>query len=450
LQKQATSASNAAEQADKNLALAKRSLADIEQIDATKKHLTVGETIQLRNAQEAVTNATQKAAEAHQKAANTQEALQKATTGSGTAVAQLSDKLKGQAAAAADTFTGHLKAIKTEVEDQAAKFGQKYGPALQGAGAALTALGTVIKITTALTSASSAATDVETASKAANTATTDASTAAIAAQGVAADATQLSFEGMAAAETTADVAALPMIATIGLIVLAVAALVAIGIVIYKNWSTIWGGIKDIVKAVWDWIRNNWPLLLGILLGPFGLAVGFIIKYRQQIWDAIKDVWNWITKNWPLLLAILTGPFGLAVLAIIKNWNSIVNFFTGIPGDIRKIFDKIWGGIVDAFKAVINAVIDIWNKLHFTLPKVSILGVHIGGETIGVPQIPHLAQGGLITSDGLIYAHAGEAITPIDKVPRGPAVNIEHAHFNSEVDVDLFMRRAAWVVQTAGV
>ena len=36
------------------------------------------------------------------------------------------------------------------------------------------------------------------------------------------------------------------------------------------------------------------------------------------------------------------------------------------------------------------------------------------------------------------------------VPRGPAVNIEHATFASEVDVDLLMRRAAWMVQTERV
>jgi hypothetical protein len=33
---------------------------------------------------------------------------------------------------------------------------------------------------------------------------------------------------------------------------------------------------------------------------------------------------------------------------------------------------------------------------------------------------------------------------------GPAVVVNDAHFSSEVDVELFMRRAAWVVQTARI
>jgi hypothetical protein len=233
-----------------------------------------------------------------------------------------------------------------------------------------------------------------------------------------------------------------------LIVAAIGVLIAIAYVLYKNWTTIWDGIKTVVRVVWDWIKDNWPLLLGILLGPIALAAALIWKYWRQIWDAILVVWNWIKKNWPLLLAILTGPFGLAVLAIVNHWNDLVGFFTGLPGKIASIAAGMWHGISDAFKDTINFLIDIWNKLHFTLPKINLGPFHVGGETIGVPHIPHLAQGGLITQTGLVLAHAGEAITPIDKVPRGPAVHIQNANFSTELDVDAFMRRAAWVMQTA--
>jgi hypothetical protein len=50
--------------------------------------------------------------------------------------------------------------------------------------------------------------------------------------------------------------------------------------------------------------------------------------------------------------------------------------------------------------------------------------------------------------GLALLHAGETVTPAGTPARsGPAVVITNAHFASEVDVDLFMRRAAWAVQT---
>jgi hypothetical protein len=56
------------------------------------------------------------------------------------AVALLADTVKGQANAAADTFTGKLKALKTEVTDGAAAFGAKYGPAITSVGVGMMAL----------------------------------------------------------------------------------------------------------------------------------------------------------------------------------------------------------------------------------------------------------------------------------------------------------------------
>jgi hypothetical protein len=311
-----------------------------------------------------------------------------------TATEALAKVTAGQASAAADTFSGKIKALTTSVEDSAASFGQKYGPAITAAGAATTLLGGLTETAGAVMSTFRTTTEV--------------ATAATAAQTVATEAQSVALEGEAAAAVTADAASLPLIATVGLIVLAVAALGAVAYVVYRNWNTIWTNMKRIVVDVWDWIKNNWPLLLAILLGPFAVAV----------------------------------------LEITRHWDGFVGFFTALPGRIASVAAHMWDSIVGAFRTVLNAIIDLWNQLHFTLPKVDILGVHIGGETIGVPHIPHLAQGGLITQSGLVYAHAGEAITPAPaSALRGPAVNMEHVTFSTEVDVESFMRKTAWMIQT---
>jgi hypothetical protein len=334
------------------------------------------------------------------------------------AINELAAKLHGQASAAADTFTGHLDAVKAHLEDVAASFGQKYGPAITAAGTAMAGLGATIEVTRTVLGLFTTAEE-----------------------GAAAGA-----DALAASELTADAAGIGMIATVGLVGLALVALAAAAYAIYRNWNTIWAAMKAVVVDVWDWIQKNWPLLLAIILGPIALAALEIVRHWTAITNAAAAVLDWFKTHWPLLLAILTGPVGLAVLEIVRHWNDLMSFITGLPGRIAHIAAGMWHGISDAFRDTINFLIDIWNRLHFTLPKVSVLGVHIGGETIGVPQIPHLAQGGLITQTGLIFAHAGEAITPIGKAT-GPAVNIEHAHFSSEVDVESFMRKAAWIVQT---
>ena len=356
-----------------------------------------------------------------------------------TATQALADVTKGQAAAAVDTFSGKLKVLGVQVEDQAAAFGAKYGPAITAAGSAMTILGGIVKSTQGIMEAQRA--------------TQEAATAAT--------------EATTVAEEGATAAGIGMMATMGLVVLAVLALVAVGYVIYRNWSTIWAGIKAAVKAVWDWIRVNWPLLLGILLGPIGIAVALIVKYWSQIKAGAASVLTWLRANWPLILAILTGPIGLAVLAVARNWqtikdgasaavawiqgvwNGFVGFFTGLPNRIAGAVSGMFHGITDAFRGALNGMIDLWNRLHFTLPKINAGPIHVGGGTIGVPHIPHLAAGGLMTSDGLVYAHAGEVITPAPG-PRGPAVHIEHATFAEPVDIDLFMARVAFSMRKARV
>jgi hypothetical protein len=410
-------ASAASESADRKLAAAKQHLADIEAIDAGKKHLTVAEAIRLRNAQQAVRDATANAVDAHKKLSDAQDAATKSGQGQASAVDQLSAKLSGQASAAADTFTGHLKAITAHVEDQAAAFGQKYGPAITAAGAAMTVFGGVVdgvggifgKFKTAQEGAA-----------AAQTATT-----------VAAEGATVALDEEAAAATAADAASLPLIATVGLIVLGIAALIAIGYVIYRNWNTIWAAMKTATKAVWDWIKNNWPYLLGIILGPIGIAAALIYKHWDTIKNGAKAAVDWIKGV----------------------WNGLVDFFVKLPGRMARLGIDIFKGLVNGFIWAINQIIDVWNGLQFTIPGISVFGHHIGGITIGVPDIPHiptLAAGGLITGDGLIFAHAGEVISPIDKVPRGPAVVVNEAHFADTLDIDLFMRRAAWAVQTGSI
>jgi hypothetical protein len=159
------------------------------------------------------------------------------------------------------------------------------------------------------------------------------------------------------------------------------------------------------------------------------------------------VYNWIAANWPLLLAILTGPFGLAIYEITTHWNTFVGFFTGLPGQLESAAGTLFDWIPKIFKAAINDVIRAWDSLKFTTPSVDVFGFHTPSVTIGVPNIPTLAQGGLITSSGLVYAHAGEAISPAPAGHSGPIVNVGEQHFHNELDVDAFMRRAAWLART---
>lgn len=182
---------------------------------------------------------------------------------------------------------------------------------------------------------------------------------------------------------------------IGLIIIAVAALVAAIVLLWQNnegfrdWVIgAWDAIKGAFVAVWDWVSQNWPLLLEILTGPIGIAVVQIVQHWDSIKAAGAAAWQWIKDA----------------------WSSAGDFFSGVGQ-----------GVEEAFKMPFRAVATAWNntvgQLSWTVPDWIPL---IGGKTLTVPKIPMLADGGTALRAGL--AIVGEAGPELISMPVGATVS----------------------------
>ena len=181
------------------------------------------------------------------------------------------------------------------------------------------------------------------------------------------------------------------------------------------------------------------------VASFATGIGEVIALIVILVAAGLILW----REWGAIWPAIKRYGGDAIDYIRGSWDKLIASIEGIPAAIGHIAHGMWDGIANAFVDMINFIIHAWNGLQFKIPSVGFGPFHTPSFTLGlpnIPDVPHLAQGGLITSTGLVYAHAGEAITPAPG-RLGPAVAIENANFSSEVDVELFMRKAAWVVQT---
>jgi hypothetical protein len=341
------------------------------------------------------------------------------TTAAHDATAELGKMLSGQASASADTFMGKLDGIKAHLEDQVAIFGQKYGPALQGIGIAVMTLGSIWTVVGPLMGA------------------------------------------------MASIALGP----IGLIVLAVIGLIAIGYVLYRNWDTIWSGIQTAIGAVWDWITGHWPLLLDILLGPIGIAVNLIIDHWDAIKNAFAAVIDFIRDHWALIVGFLLGPIALAAGLIYTYWDNIkggasaaVDFIKSLWSGLGSAISTAMAGLENIIAApfrvawnIISGIVDqITGALDHIKNAIGDVGgalSHIPGAGLVTGALSHLASGGIVTRPtlALVGERESEAVIPLSRLGSmlagGPSVVIENANFSQELDVDLFMRRAAWVAQT---
>jgi len=98
-------------------------------------------------------------------------------------------------------------------------------------------------------------------------------------------------------------------------------------------GTAWDVIVGAAQAAFGWIRDHWPLILGILLGPIAGAVALIVTH----WDTIKSA------------------LGSAISAMRGLWDAFVGFVTGIPGRILAALAAVGGYIVDAFRSGIDRI-----------------------------------------------------------------------------------------------
>lgn len=232
--------------------------------------------------------------------------------------------------------------------------------------------------------------------------------------------------------------------SVGWIALIAVAIAAIAILIVKNWDTIkaatqaaWDFVLGIVQGVWNWIKDNWPVLLAVITGPIGAAVLIIVRNWDTIKGAAVAVWDWINNTWHQLTDIIAAPIQAAKDLVSTAFGLMTSAAQGVFDGVKGIFDKFAGifenivsavstaigKVVDAIVAPINAVIKIWNGLEFKIPEISIPefdthipgvgkvgGGSVGGMTIGFPDLPTLAAGGVLTSPTLFLG--GEAGTEI--------------------------------------
>jgi len=109
-------------------------------------------------------------------------------------------------------------------------------------------------------------------------------------------------------------------------------------------------ILSFIEATWDkilaFLKQWWPLLLGIVTGGLGLIIGAVIKYHDQIFSAIKDAWN-------------------KILSFFKSiWNSITSYFGGALSSLESKFssgwDSITSGVKSAWNGIASTIQGIWS------------------------------------------------------------------------------------------
>lgn len=230
---------------------------------------------------------------------------------------------------------------------------------------------------------------------------------------------------------------------IGLVILAITAVIGIVILLYKNWDTVSKFLVGIWKtyvmpffaSLGAWFVGVWNGIVSIFRNAWNGILNFtrsvcntVSLYISTKWTAIRittmNVFNAIVnffRTWaPGILTVIMGPIGLLVGFLIRNWSNVksgaISAFSAIGSFVKSTVNGVkstFRGMISGVISGLNTMIRGLNRLHVTIPDW-VPG--LGGKSIGfsIPTIPMFAKGGF-TNQPSIFGEAGpEAAIPIKR------------------------------------
>ena len=249
-----------------------------------------------------------------------------------------------------------------------------------------------------------------TAAKVANTAAQLAMTAAtVIWNGVCAIATTVT-SGLAAAMTF-------LTSPIGLVIIAITAAVAAGVLLYKNWDE----VKEFGLQTWARIQEGIASAVEKIKAVFATIVGWFQDKYSKIQGVFSTIGQWFGTK-----------FQEAYNALIKPFKQVESFFENIRTAIKDKFKAIGttagDAIGGAFKSVMNGILGtiertINKAIGFINTAIGVLnavpGVNI--SKVKTVSLPRLAEGGYVKANSPQLAiigdnrHHGEIVAPENKL-----------------------------------
>lgn len=225
------------------------------------------------------------------------------------------------------------------------------------------------------------------------------------------------------------------------------------------WNAIYHGFAEAVSAAGSGLGAFWQYLsrvagqVGSYLSGIGGAVwnAFYSGFTRVLSAAssgISSLWGWLS-GLGARVAWAVGDLGSYL------FNAGASIITGMVRGVASQAGSLASAVMNQIKSLPGAALKF---LHIGSP--SKLFADIG------KQIPAgLAMGITTGTPSLLSTHKAMLAALPTQVPmmpapglagvggyasRGPAVVVQNAHFSTELDIEAFMRKASWVVQTQRV
>lgn len=184
----------------------------------------------------------------------------------------------------------------------------------------------------------------------------------------------------------------------------------------------WENVRAVIEFAVDLVRGIIELGLALITGEWGAAWDAVVGILGSAWELVKTL---LGNALGVISTLVVNGLGAMVDLAGTALEKLVGFFRDLPGRLKAAGSNVFGWLSDAFRSALNWIIRAWNGLEFRIPGFDPPGPgpKFGGFTLGVPDIPELADGGdvlrrglaLVGEDGpeLLDLDAGARVTPLD-------------------------------------
>lgn len=168
-----------------------------------------------------------------------------------------------------------------------------------------------------------------------------------------------------------------------------------------------GGLQQLFAGLVAWVQANLPTIMSVASQVFGAVANVVKAVAPPIIELAKIVLPALGVAAGILFKVLDVAFK----GIGGAFEVLGNVFTTVADVISSVFD----GVIGFFKGIYNAFAAVWNSIQISVPSIEIPFVGtVGGFSIGLPDLPFLARGGIVTSPtlALIGESGPEAVIPL--------------------------------------
>lgn len=177
-------------------------------------------------------------------------------------------------------------------------------------------------------------------------------------------------------------------------------LIAVGVLLYKNWDTIkaksievWNAVKNACIQAWEGIKSGLSSAWSAIVSALTATWQAIVTVSTTVWNAVKTgimtavsgIASFLSSIWQGIVTVATTVWNAVSTAIMtavtgigsflsSAWSSIVSGISSAWSGVSSFFSSVWEGIKSIFTGAIAGVISIAQTLVSFFLNYTPLGI----------------------------------------------------------------------------